>query len=171
MDAGPEAPEPPITAPAAAAAVARPRADGGPLAAIFGRLTWLFLFATPATVFVVAAFLTPNPVGHGTHTQLGLPPCGFLVVTGLPCPGCGLTTCFSYMVRGDVVGAATANPFGVMLWLFSAAVMILGAVGFVRGLSVIDTLDKLQADKWAILLSVSSLTVWGVKVITLLAGQ
>ena len=58
-----------------------------------------------------------------------------------------------------------------MLWLVSAATMILGAVGFVRGLPVIDTLDRLQADKWAILLSVSSLTVWGVRVITLLAGR
>jgi hypothetical protein len=153
----------------AAATVLTPAAGLG--AKILSRAIWLMFFGAPATVFVIAAFLTPNPVGHGTHMQLGLPPCGFLVVTGLPCPGCGLTTCFSYMVRGDIVGAATANPFGVMLWLVSGAVMVLGAVGFARGLSVIDTLDKLQADKWAILLSVSSLTVWGVKVMTILAGQ
>jgi hypothetical protein len=133
-------------------------------------LVWLFFFAASAMVFVTAAFLTPNPIGHGTHTQLGLPPCGFLVVSGLPCPGCGLTTCFSFMIRGDVVGAAAANPFGVMLFLVSAATMFLGAFGLVRGLPVIDTLDRIQADKWAILLSVASLTVWGVRIITLLAG-
>jgi len=161
----------PETATAAVAAIVRQPAEAGIGAQIFGRLVWLFFFSAPAIVFAIAVMLTPNPVGHGTHTQLGLPPCGFLVVTGLPCPGCGLTTCFSYMVRGDVVGAATANPFGVMLWLVSAAVMVLGAVGFIRGLPVIDTLDRMQADKWAILLSVSSLTVWGVKVLTILAGQ
>jgi len=165
---GPEAP--PETAPAAVAAIPRQPVEAGIGAQIFGRLVWLFFFSAPATVFAIALMLTPNPVGHGTHTQLGLPPCGFLVVSGFPCPGCGLTTCFSFMVRGDVVGAAAANPFGVMLFLVSAAVMVLGAVGFVRGMPVIDTLDRLQADKWAILLSVSSLTVWGVKVLTILAG-
>jgi hypothetical protein len=167
QDASPEPSSPERTATAAL--------PGQPVGAsagaqLLGRLVWLFFFAAPAIVFGIALTLSPNPVGHGTHTQLGLPPCGFLLVTGLPCPGCGLTTCFTYMVHGDVVGAASANPFGVMLWLVSAATMVLGAVGFVRGLPVIDTLDRLQADKWAILLSVSSLTVWGVRVLTLLLG-
>ncbi len=139
-------------------------------AQLLGRLVWLFFFAAPATVFLISLTLTADPAGHGTHTQLGLPPCGFLVVTGLPCPGCGLTTCFTHMIHGDVVGAARANPFGVMLWLVSAATMVLGAVGLLRGLPVIDTLDRLHADKWAILLSVSSLTVWGIRVLTLLLG-
>ncbi|MCA9610613.1 MAG: hypothetical protein KC619_33690, partial [Myxococcales bacterium] len=50
-------------------------------------LTWAVLFSGPLAVLVTAAMLTPSPEGHGTHTQLGLPPCGFLVYTGYPCPG------------------------------------------------------------------------------------
>ena len=119
---------------------------------------------------MVAALLTPDPDGFGTHTQLGLPPCGFFVVTGLPCPGCGLTTCFAFMIRGDVVEATRANPFGVMLFLASATIAGIAAIGFVRGWGVVATLDRLRAERWAILLAVSSLTVWVVRVVTLLAA-
>jgi hypothetical protein len=73
------------------------------------------------------------------------------------------------MVRGEIVGATTANPFGVMLFLVSAATAGVAAVGFVRGWPVIQTLDRLHAEKWAILLSAGSLTVWIVRVVTILA--
>jgi hypothetical protein len=160
---------------AAAAAVAAPPTRASSISvsttgsSVLTRLTWAFFFLAPVIVFAIAAFLTPNPHGHGTHTQLGLPPCGFLVVTGLPCPGCGLTTCFAYMIRGQVVDATTANPFGVMLFLVSAATAAVAAVGFVRNWPVIQTLDKMHAEKWAILLSAGSLTVWVVRIVTILA--
>src|SRR5688572_24322979 len=78
-----------------------------------GRLVWIGFFGAASAVVVVAALLTPAPIGHGTHTQLGLPPCGFLLFTGYPCAGCGLTTAFAHMVRLEVVAAAHANPFGI----------------------------------------------------------
>lgn len=143
-------------------------AAGAETGNIVSRIIWLVLFAAPTAVFATAASLTPNPVGHGTHMQLGLPPCGFYVMTGYPCPGCGLTTCFSYMVRGDVVNAALANPFGVMLFLISAAVAIVAFIGLIKAWPVVQTLDRFHAEKWAILLAVSSLTVWGVKIATLM---
>lgn len=150
----------PSPAPAAVAP-----ADGSRLPS---RIGWLVFLLPALAVLITAALLTPNPVGHGTHTQLGLPPCGFYVFTGIPCPGCGLTTCFSYMMHLDPVGAAHANPFGVMLFLTTATVVPISFVGLVRGLPVVETLDRLHADKWAILLAVTSLTVWGVRVATIL---
>ena len=81
------------------------------------RLGWFFLFITPLAVVITATQVTPAASGMGTHQQLGLPPCGFLVVTGIPCPGCGLTTSFAHMVRGQFTGATFANPFGVMLFM------------------------------------------------------
>ena len=77
---------------------------------------WAVLFLGPLAVLITAATLTPSTAGHGTHTQLGLPPCGFLVYTGYPCPGCGLTTSFSHMIRLEVFGAFHANPFGILLF-------------------------------------------------------
>lgn len=130
------------------------------------RAVWAILFALPTAVFITAAFLTPSTSGHGTHTQLGLPPCGFLVFTGYPCPGCGLTTAFAHMVRLEVGGAWDANPFGVVLFSAVAMFIPLAAVAFVRGWSVIDTLDRFHAEKVAIGLSLISISVWTVRVVT-----
>ena len=125
---------------------------------------WLVLFLGPVAVLVTAATLTPSLAGHGTNTQLGLPPCGFLVATGYPCPGCGLTTSFSHMIRMQVGGAFMANPFGILLFLCTAAMVPVAGLGIVRRMPVIDLLDRLHAEKIAIALSVVSVVVWIVKV-------
>lgn len=127
-------------------------------------VTWAVLFAGPLAVLITAATLSPSAAGHGTHTQLGLPPCGFLVYTGFPCPGCGLTTSFAHMIRLEVVGAFHANPFGILLFLCTAAMVPLALFGIVRRLPVVDTLDRLHAEKVAIGLSILSLVVWVVKI-------
>jgi hypothetical protein len=135
-------------------------------AKLLSRLGWFLLFAPPTTVITLSTTLTPNPAGHGTHTQLGLPPCGFYTITGLPCPGCGLTTCFSHMVRAEVIDAAWANPFGVMLFMVSTACAITAFIGLVTGMPVLSTLDRLRADRLAILLAVGAILVWSVRVAT-----
>ncbi len=128
------------------------------------RVMWFVLFAVPLAVVITAAMLTPSASGHGTHTQLGLPPCGFLVFTGYPCPGCGLTTAFAHMVRLQVLGAWHANPFGIVLFVVTALTIPVAAVGFVRGWGVVATLDRLHAEKIAIGLSLLSLVVWIIRV-------
>lgn len=130
---------------------------------LLSRVTWFFLFAIPAAVIFTATQLEPSAAGFGTHTQLGLPPCGFKSATGLPCPGCGLTTCFSHMVRFQFIEAARANPFGVPLFLVSFFTVPIAAWGFVRGTSVIDTLERFHFEKVAILLALCSVTVWFTK--------
>jgi hypothetical protein len=72
------------------------------------------LLAISCTALAVASWLKPAASGYGTHTQLGLPPCAFLLVTGLPCPSCGLTTCFAYAIRLQFWSAFLANPFGLL---------------------------------------------------------
>ena len=123
-------------------------------------LVWLVLLVGPTAVVITAAMLSPDPAGHGTHTQLGLPPCGFLVVTGYPCPGCGLTTSFSHMAHFQLAGAIGANPFGVLLFLCTVAAIPLSLRAIVRKMPVIDTLDRIHAEKIAITLSVLSILVW-----------
>lgn len=157
--------EPPNIEPAA------PMSFGGHVArapvrssAWLSRIGWFFLFIIPLAVVITATQVTPAPEGMGTHQQLGLPPCGFLVVTGIPCPGCGLTTSFAHMVRGQFTGATFANPFGVMLFLVTFFTIPIAAVGLYRGAPVLDTLERLHAEKWAILLSVTSILVWVVRV-------
>lgn len=78
-----------------------------------------------AALLIVAARLQPSPAGYGTHTQLGDGPCGLLVVTGLPCPTCGMTTAFAHAVRGRWLRALYAQPAGFVLALASAATALL----------------------------------------------
>jgi len=68
-------------------------------------------------LLITAARLTPDPKGHGTHRQLGLPPCTVVSWFGVRCPSCGMTTAFSHMVRGQVAGAVRANAGGALLAL------------------------------------------------------
>lgn len=135
------------------------------------RIVWAILFFMPLAVVITSAFLVPSPAGIGTHTQLGLPPCGFYEWTGLPCPGCGLTTCFAHMVRGQFISAAHANAFGVLLFLVTVASMPISFLGMLRGLSVTAVLERLSIDKLALILAMGSLTVWCVRLFTIFATR
>ena len=61
------------------------------------------------------------PKTMATHTQLGLQPCNMVVMTGKPCPACGMTTSFSLLVHGDVPNSMRANWVGTLtaIWWFS----------------------------------------------------
>lgn len=68
----------------------------------------------------VAALLPADHVDEGPVI------CPFRRLTGLPCPGCGLTRSWTYLVHGRVGDSFAVHPFGP---LFLAAVVVL--VGFV----------------------------------------
>lgn len=72
------------------------------------------------TVLILARVLTPSSSGLGTHQQLGLPPCTFEAITGHGCPGCGLTTSFAALARGQIGTSLQANPIGIFLFLVTA---------------------------------------------------
>lgn len=84
------------------------------------------------TVLVVAARLDPSPAGAGTHMQLGLPNCGWMMTMGKPCPTCGMTTAFAQAAHGRLDAAVAVQPMGAILSLVSAA-------GFWIGLYVAAT--------------------------------
>ncbi|HLO40731.1 MAG TPA: DUF2752 domain-containing protein [Phycisphaerales bacterium] len=69
---------------------------------------------------VVGASLRPDVSGMGTHRQLGLPPCGWIVAFNRPCPTCGMTTAFSAAAQGKLQTALVAQPFGALLALAAA---------------------------------------------------
>jgi hypothetical protein len=74
-------------------------------------------------VLALAAWLEPSAYGHSTHTQLGLSPCTFFAITGVPCPMCGATTTFALMADGRVLDGFVNQPFAAVLFLSTVAVL------------------------------------------------
>jgi hypothetical protein len=72
-------------------------------------------------MLVIAAVLSPNPAGMGTHQQLGLPPCSSVMIFGVRCPACGMTTSWAHLMHGQVIESASANTGGLLLALFAIA--------------------------------------------------
>ncbi|MEZ6031621.1 MAG: DUF2752 domain-containing protein [Planctomycetaceae bacterium] len=87
------------------------------------RLTMLSGFGI-VVVFGIAGWLTPDPRGFGTHQQLGMPACSFQLITGIQCPHCGLTTSFSWFIRGQFEKSMRANPAGLILAIVSVGILI-----------------------------------------------
>jgi len=70
-------------------------------------------------MLVVAALLSPDPDGYGTHRKLLLLPCMFRTITHLPCPFCGLTTSYAAMARLRVAEAFAAHALGPIAYLLT----------------------------------------------------
>jgi hypothetical protein len=86
-----------------------------------------------ALLLAVAAMLKPSPFQYGTHQQLGLPPCTFLVFFGVPCPTCGMTTAWADLMHGELIQAFRANSGGLLLAIVSMIAAPWLAFSAVRG--------------------------------------
>lgn len=65
-------------------------------------------------VFLASVVLRPGEVGpSGDYFTV----CGFKNLTGLPCPGCGLTHSFCALGKGDLPSAFAFNALGPLLFL------------------------------------------------------
>lgn len=88
------------------------------------RLTLAAVGAGLLTLLVIATMLQPKAEGYGTHQQLGLPQCTFVVLFGERCPSCGMTTSWAYLVRGQILQAAQANLAGLLLGVLAIVTMV-----------------------------------------------
>ncbi|WP_146118503.1 DUF2752 domain-containing protein [Blastopirellula marina] len=75
-----------------------------------------------AVLLATAAWLTPSVRGMGTHQQLGLPPCTLVQLTGMRCPSCGMTTSWSYLMKGNVLSSVQANSAGCLMGLIALVI-------------------------------------------------
>ncbi|WP_438269981.1 DUF2752 domain-containing protein [Paludisphaera mucosa] len=82
-------------------------------------------------MLAVARRLEPDPRGFGSHEQLGLAPCSFLLATGRLCPFCGATTAVAETTRGRMDRAWRANPAGALLGVLSGPLIVWLLLGVV----------------------------------------
>ena len=85
-------------------------------------------------VVAVALWLRPEAQGHGTHEQLGLPPCPSVLLFDRPCPACGLTTSWTALIHGDLGASLAAHPLGPLLFACYTVWAWLAGWGSLRGI-------------------------------------
>lgn len=122
--------------------------------------------AAAATILGVAWMLEPASAGMGTHTQLGLPPCGWVLSIGTPCPTCGMTTAFSLAAHGRVGGAVFAQPAGAFLAFVTAGAFLVGTHMALTGSSTHLLLARLWRGwmGWAMLVLVLGAWAWKIAI-------
>lgn len=124
-------------------------------------LVWAVVLAAP---LCVAACLTPDPSGMGTHRGLGYGDCPFVLAHGFACPTCGMTTAFAYTVRGQWIRAIQAQPMGWLLAVAAIAVVGIKLYEFLSGGSVGINWFRVSPFGFAIAMLVLGVLAWGYKV-------
>lgn len=91
--------------------------------------------------------------GAAIALALGHPigiPCPFRLLTGLPCPACGLTHAMLALGRGDLAGSWQAHPGGMLLGAGVVVAAIDAAVWAIRGRGWWPTAGWSRGPVWAI---------------------
>jgi hypothetical protein len=145
-----------------------PRAEPVPWV---GRILAALVGAACLGVLLLAASLTPNPSGFGTHSaSLGLAKCNFLATTGIPCPSCGMTTAWTWMTHGNLLAAAYVQPMGAVLCLLAAACVWGGFYVAIAGRPVHRLLRAMPARYTLVPLLLLGILAWGWKILIHLSG-
>jgi len=132
---------------------------------IQGRLAWLVVAVTCAVALGTARYLPPDPRGHGTHEALGMPPCSFMLISGIPCPTCGMTTAFSLVMHGRPWAALIAQPAGFVLCIGTFALMVASMRFAAQGHMVTPNWDRIGPVRFTLGFGFLLLTAWGFKIV------
>lgn len=128
------------------------------------RLLGLMLFIPTASLLGVAAWVSPDAEGHGTHTQLGMAPCGFVERTGLPCATCGMTTSFAHAADGNLISSFITQPAGAVLAVTTAMVCLFSFYAMLMGVNLLPIFRITWKPKIIILFGVLVMGAWIYKI-------
>jgi hypothetical protein len=67
----------------------------------------------------------------GLASALGISTCPVALLTGTPCPGCGMTRAALALVRGDLALATTMNPTALVTVPLSAALVAFFSLSYI----------------------------------------
>jgi hypothetical protein len=153
-------------------AAAAPRAIAPAVGDVRGRRRAGALVAVLAGgLLAIAAMLDPSPAGLGTHEQLNLPSCGWIVLMDLPCPTCGMTTAFAHAADGNLLRSLATQPLGGLLAIGTAMAFVLGLYTAITGSRIGGLIARTcgrRAGWWLVALV---LVAWAYKVVSYRLGE
>ena len=129
------------------------------------RLYALGIAIAACILLSIAFILKPADKGVGTHRQLGLPQCGWILAADIPCPTCGMTTAWSHTVRGEFLAALKTQPMGMFLAFVAFLVAIGGFITASTGHSFKPLVYKFPPSRIFILVIILALLAWGFKIL------
>lgn len=138
---------------------------------IQGRLVALGIALGCLALLSTAALLVPSRDGAGSHTELGLPPCQFLQRTGIPCPSCGMTTSWTWFVRGNLAASLYVQPMGTALAMLAVFTFWTGLYVAITGRPVYRLLRLLPGRYYFAPLLALAVLAWGWKIFIHLSGH
>lgn len=71
--------------------------------------------------------------------------CGFKNLTGLPCPGCGLTHSFCALGKGDLGSAFAFNALGPLLYLLFALMWVRALLVLANKTEPVAAIDRMAS--------------------------
>ena len=134
------------------------------------RIKATVMAAAAIGVLGLARYAEPDADGTGTHTRLGLAPCGFLLTTGMPCPSCGMTTAYAELMHGRILRGFLVQPAGAVLCLATIFLAMLGTVVVWTGRGVAIPWYRIQP-RWILIVGLGLLLgSWAYKM-AVIAGR
>ena len=121
------------------------------------------ILGATASLPLLALLTEPDPRGFGTHEQLGLSPCRMMEWTGVPCPGCGVTTSVVLTTQGQPLEAFLAQPFGVLTVVALPFLSVWALVGHFRGRDLYRDIEERRAP-WVRVTLLLMLAAWIYKI-------
>jgi hypothetical protein len=121
----------------------------------------LAVIAVIVFLLYMSVALVPIHDGEALVGPVLLPPCGFRISTGVPCPTCYMTRSFALMARGRVLEAIFLQPMGAFLWLGGA--LLLPVLGWllVRRTSMWPLLERVRWRLVMLVLFLMTIGAWG----------
>ena len=121
------------------------------------------LFANVLRERTLCAWLLVTGTVLVVANRLGLTlwACPFNKVTGLPCPGCGVTRGMGALARGRWHEAIEFNLFTPMIALSVATMLIVTLLPDSRRFATIQVLSKLEQRTGLPLLTLIAMILWG----------